>query len=487
MVFAISALHPDVLARVLSEQNPWHGSGQVPATLAPPVERSLAGVLERDLQRRSPRRYHLVLGPRRVGKTTAMYQAVRRLLESGLPPQRLWWLRLDHPLLMRVPLDELVRAVVDLSRARPDQPVVLLLDELVYAADWDLWLKTFYDEQWPIALAGTSSATAALRERRLESGVGRWTERYLAPYLLPEYLELVGEGRHLPVAATLAETLEQTVEQPPELAGVARRRMQLLLTGGFPELLTTTAGDRDDEARLLESQAILRSDAVERAIYKDIPQSFGVDNPLALERLLYILADQTAGLLSPTRLAQQMDSISQPTLDRYISYLERAFMLFTLPNYSGSESARQRRGRKLYFVDVAVRNAALQRGIAPLTDSIEMGALLETQAAAHLHSLAARAGPRLYHWRDGSDEVDLVYDQPDHPLAFEIASSRRHGLRGLQRFAEGHPRFAGRCWLVAQDAPAVTPRQSPDGIGRLPLDLFLLAVGTQAEQALIST
>jgi hypothetical protein len=50
--------------------------------------------------------------------------------------------------------------------------------------------------------------------------------------------------------------------------------------------------------------------------------------------------------------------------------------------YSGGEAQRQRRGRKLYFVNGAVRNAALHRGLAPLSDRGEMGLLLENLAAS---------------------------------------------------------------------------------------------------------
>jgi uncharacterized protein len=57
-----------------------------------------------------------------------------------------------------------------------------------------------------------------------------------------------------------------------------------------------------------------------------------------------------------------LDNLSQPTLDRYVSYLEQTFLVFRLTNYSGNESSIQKRGRKTYFHDGAVRNAALQRG-----------------------------------------------------------------------------------------------------------------------------
>ena len=488
--------------RVLVEQNPWQVSGEAPEEWAPPVERRLAALLADDLLDTESNRFQLVLGPRRVGKTTCLYQAVRRLLARGVAPQGIWWFRLDHPLLTPLNLGELVDPVR--RAARPDAPAFVFLDELTYARDWDLWLKTFRDERWPIRLAGTSSATAALRERRLESGVGRWEEQYLAPYLFGEFLALVEADVPLTVEATLAETLAANVADPPDLTGLPSLRRWFLLSGGFPELLTRFATDtrasssetrsglppttapppgRDEASTLLRSQRTLRSDAVERSIYKDIPQAFGIDNPMMLERLLYTLAGRVTGRLSPQHLCQELDGLSQPTFDRYLSYLERAFLVFMLPNYSGREGTVQRRGRRIYFVDGAVRNAALQRGVGPLTDAEEMGLLFENMAAGHLHALARQTQVRLYHWREGRHEVDLVYDHPEHPLAFEIASSVRHSTAGLQRFVERFPRFRGRCHLVSPDAPAAPPDRRA-GIGLLPLDLLLLAASRQADRAL---
>ena len=333
---------PEDLLRVFNEQNPWHLSGQVPASLAPPIERPLGQLLWKRLIHDAPRRFQLILGPRRVGKTTVLYQTVRHLLGDRIQPSRVWWLRLDHPLLLQQSLGDLVRMIVTTAGASEERPVYLMLDEVVYAKDWDLWLKTFYDERWPVRVAATSSATAALRGRRLESGVGRWEEQHLTPYLIPEFLELSRTPiAPTPAGATLRETIHGLPRQGlgPEID--AARRL-LTLTGGFPELLTSVwASDQDLGDVLLRSQQVLRDDAVERTLYKDIPQSFGVDNPMMLERLLYVLAGQMAGVLKPSNITSDL-GISQPTFDRYLSYLEQAFLVFTLPNYSGSESSVQR-------------------------------------------------------------------------------------------------------------------------------------------------
>lgn len=472
------------LNQALFDQNPWFEDGRIPEALAPSTERALASNLWKRVSRDEPRRYQLILGPRRVGKTTAMYQTVKRLVAAGVDPERLWWFRLDHPLLLQYSLDELVRLALGVVKSTAE-PIFVFFDELVYADDWDLWLKTFYDQRYPIHVVATSSATAALRGRRLESGVGRWEEQFLMPYLFTEFLDLTDRQVTVPTEPSLGETIETAIRERHSVGNLAETRRTFALIGGFPELLLRDGPvDAPDPAsRLLESQRVLRGDAIERAVYKDIPQSFGVDNPMALERLLYTLAGQVTGVMSPKHICGQL-GIAQPTFDRYVSYLERAFLIFTLSNYSNRESSVQRRGRKLCFVDGAVRNAALQRGLAPLRNPAELGVLLENLAASHLHALALQTQVRLYYWRDGKYEVDLVYDHPDQPVAVEVASSVNHPRSGLTAFAERFPRFVGRCFLVAPDAQALPPAKGRNGVGTLPLDLFLVLVGRQAERAL---
>ncbi len=480
---------PDDFVQVFHEQNPWLRYGSVPLSLAPEKERPFAQLLWKRLLKNHPSRFQLVLGPRRVGKTTVLYQTVRALLEHGVPTTRIWWLRMDHPLLLQADLGDLVRAVLSSSKATSDNPTFLMLDELVYAKSWDLWMKTFYDEQWPVRIAATSSSTSALRERRHESGVGRWEEHHLMPFLFGEFLDLVGKPQPVDLGNTLADTLRRlpSGQQPrPELE---KMRQLFLLVGGFPELLTPLSPNPEtwDESRaaelMLKSQHVLRRDAIERTVYKDIPQSFGVSNPMLLERLLYVLAGQMTGMLSPSSISSDL-GIAQPTFDRYLSYLDRAFLVFTLTNYAGTEATIQRRGRKLYFVDSAVRNAALQRGIAPLFDPQELGFLLENLVATSLRTLAVQAMVRLHHWRSGHDEVDLIYDDPQQALAFEIASSTHHSRRGLHALIEQHGRFRGHSYLVAPQAAVIHPTDTGSGIGTLPLDTFLMAVSAQAQQDL---
>lgn len=469
---------------ILIGQSPWLETGEVPSLLAPPVQRPLATLLHRSITRTDLRRFQMILGPRRVGKTTVMYQVAAALLASGIDRERLRWIRLDHPTLMLRSLGDLFRDWCLLPGATLERPTFVFLDELAYAERWDLWLKTAYDERWPVQIMGSSSSTAALRNRRSESGVGRWEEQYLGPYLFTEYLELRHRRPKVSAESTLAATLSAIIAARLAPASFAAERRRLLLIGGFPELLNAQPSE-DELTDLVRAQHVVRSDAVVTALYKDIPQAFNVADPIRLERLLYVLAGQMAGLLSPQSIGADLQ-ISVPTIENYLSYLQHAFLIFTLPNYAPAEETIQRRGRKVYFVDGAVRNAALQRGPAPLNDSGEMGRLLENAIAAHLYSLSQQSGMRLYHWRDGRTEVDLIYDEHEAPLALEIAASPRHSAAGLKALINRFPRFRGRCYLVAPEAVSIDAASTESGIGRLTVDELLIAAGLQAHRALQS-
>ena len=79
-----------------------------------------------------------------------------------------------------------------------------------------------------------------------------------------------------------------------------------------------------------------------------------------------------------------------------------------------------------------------------------------------------------------------MYDEPDAPLALEVASSPSHSTRGLVRFRDAFPRFQGGCWLIHPGARVRRPSEDPEGIGRYPLERFLFGVGRIAEGALLA-
>ncbi len=515
-----------LIKSIIVEQNPWWKNHSVPNYLAPPTERPLAKHLWKYILSPKLKRHLIILGPRRVGKTTVMYQTVQHLLKNQIPPDKIQWVRLDHPLLMPLDLGSIAKEAIKLSNATKEKPLYLFLDELVYAEKWEHWLKTFYDEHWPVHIIASSSATAALQKGK-ESGVGRWEEFHLTPYLLTELLQLYEKDINFPSykkTQCLYNTIESLSKSLPHTQFNFENERKLLISlGGFPEFLAEKKRQDEFHAEFTEkissklnksqdnkpsilitvsnpfsqlqrdfensffqkAQQTLRSDAIERAIYKDIPQSYRIDSPLNLERLLYVLAGQITGLLSPKGISQDISQISTLTLERYVNYLIQTYLIFTLPNYDKNERDVQRRQRKTYFVDVAIRNAALLKEKDQIfNEPAELGKIQENLVASHLHHLGKQSSIRLYHWKRGKHEVDLVYDDPNQPLAFEIGTSKNHPQSGLKKFLKENPKFQKGVYYVAPDLQFLSPKDSSSGIGELPLDLLLLAIGLQQDKTL---
>lgn len=387
-------------------------------------------------------------------------------------------MRMDHPLFLQMQLGPLIKSLIEHEKATMEDPLYLFLDEVNYAPQWDLWLKTFFDERWPLRIVATSSSVAALRNRSVESGIGRWSEQFLTPYNFLEYRKLVrGKEALSQGSLSLSDCIENAMDAYAGKESFASEVMLYMLVGGFPEIILNDLNPDDIEGSMLRSQQTLRTEAVQRVTGMDLPQVFHVQQPIEMERLLYLLAGNMCGLMNISKMCSSL-AISQSTVKQYVDYLEKAFLIFTLPTYSRSEDSVQRRGRKVYFVDGAVRNAALQRGIAPASDPGERGWLVENVVASHLHALSLQSGHRLFHWREGTNEVDFVYEDHQDKLAFEVSGGASHHLKGINAFKSKYPEFSDKCYLIsAQSDGMESPTANRQGVGRIPLHIFLIAVG----------
>lgn len=492
----------------LSGLNPWHETGVIGRDRVPPVERRLAQLLWRRMLGEGLRRYQVIQGPRRVGKSTVLAQTVRRLLGEGVEPRRIWWLQMDNPDVKRHNLRAVMEHVIAASGAGPERRAYVMIDEIARAEQWDLWLKTFYDAHWPVEVLATASSIEKLRGAHLESGIGRWDEQSLLPCSFSEFIELCPlQTAHIPpptpaAAQRFSETLEALAPAAYASRELDDARHIVMLIGGWPDLLLQTRAELDAQAQdpptgpaadrayfedtfadnVRRAQERLRNEVVDRVIFRDIQESVDVDNPARLRDLLHVLAGQVSGVMSPEKISRNL-GVSQPTVRRYSELLGDSYLIFALPNYSENEQATRRRGRKMYFWDTAVRNAVLLRATTPLSRPAEYGQLLENLAASALRALGETTSTRVCYWRRGPHEVDLVYHDRNDPVAFEIAASARHSRAGLRALAAAHSEFAGRCHLVAPDADLIAPGHSQDGVGTIPFNAFMLAVGAQIQLA----
>jgi predicted AAA+ superfamily ATPase len=55
---------------------------------------------------------------------------------------------------MRFDLGDLISVVSKLPYVTSEAPAYLFLDEVTYARDWALWLKSAYDDRKPVRIIG---------------------------------------------------------------------------------------------------------------------------------------------------------------------------------------------------------------------------------------------------------------------------------------------------------------------------------------------
>jgi DNA-binding transcriptional ArsR family regulator len=387
------------------------------------------------------------------GRTTALIGIGRRLALEGVPPERLGWAELGHPLWADVTARDLLAAFSDLGG-----PTALVLDDV--PIDQLTWIERY---RGPVRVFATTSQRA--------DGV-----RALPPWTLWHAARSWGLVAPEPRGASPADLIEATFRGHDQSDTLRDPLRTYLTLGGFPALL---AGDGELGPRVVAAQHAHRAWVLDPTLYRRIPRDAGVREPHQLDRLLTALGDTPGALLSPTHLGAQL-GVTQPTLDKHLAALDAAGLVVQLPAWSPDGKAR---GRRVFLADGALRGATRLLGARLLTDPDEVAHLLVHAIVSHAVAWADAAGVTIGHWRSGRNEVDLVIDHPEHPVALQLDASRRASFDGLYALADAHPRFKDRLWVLLHRAPPTHPAHHPTGIGRLPTVPFLATLGAVADVA----
>ena len=179
-MISLEAIHMAIttkegILKVISAYNPWWKTGVVNPKLSRTYKRIAFYEAMKRIDQTNLRRTVVLTGTRRVGKTTIQYQMIEALLAKGIPPQKIVFISMDHPMLKLSGFNEILECYHENVYA--EQDVYYFFDEVQYAQDWDKWLKTIYDMQPDTQVIATGSASPALIKGNQESGAGRWSVR----------------------------------------------------------------------------------------------------------------------------------------------------------------------------------------------------------------------------------------------------------------------------------------------------------------------
>ena len=421
------------------------------------------------------RRTVVLTGTRRVGKTTIQYQMIEALLQSGVPPQKIVFISMDHPMLKLSAMNEILECYHE--NIYPEQDVYYFFDEIQYAQDWDKWLKTIYDMQPDTKMVATGSASPVLIKGSQESGAGRWSAIQVPTLSFYEYCELLNVDRpdlpdNLKITPLVYKTQQERTQIMLQLSKVQNHFNRYLQVGGFPEL---ALADND-----ILAQQIMREDVVDKVLKRDLPSLYKIRNATELERIFLYLCNVSSEIVSIEAIAKELNGVSRPTVENYIEYLESANLIYqSWPVNMGGKKVLKA-SPKIYIADAAIRNAVLMDD-SMLSDPVEMGKVVETAVYKHVAAFYYQQAASVGYYRGGKrgKEVDVVV---------EYANSRNILIEVKYREGAPIPDDSAIVELSGEAAASIVVTKTADDFGvhntksgkdliRIPAFAFLYLLG----------
>lgn len=430
---------------VIREQNPWWVSGTVPPDLVGSVRRvHYEHIIEHLL---SQREALLLEGPRRVGKTTLIYQTIDRLLNS-VKPDHILYVSVDDPYLNKETLFKDIQNYLEDSVAKQDlrntqETFYIFLDEVTALENWELYVKRYYDLGFPFRFVCTSSAAAFLKKRSRESLAGRISAIQVHPFCLSEVIRLRGMEESLTKAHSrlrdiwaafyrdfhVGQLHAELQEVEREFGAILLDEIPLrlyLLEGGFPEYILAKS-ERYKDRYFLES-------VVDRTLFHDIGPVFGTTDLNLLQRL-FLYSNNLSGALMNIAEASRNLGAPYSTVASYLRCLGAAGLLHFLPKFATSVEAEARSLERVYAIDPGLYLSLARVRSTDLDRTGGWGCLAEISVLAELKRHGVRD---IHYWRARDHEVDFVVRNGSTLLAIEVKFRtdplNRDGLRGLEHF-----------------------------------------------------
>jgi uncharacterized protein len=381
-----------------------------------------------------------VIGMRRAGKTSLLWQIIAQQLALGTPREALVYFSFEDERLAgmgAIDLQVLIEEYYKLYPERRDsKKTVFFLDEIQLVPGWEAFVRRVLDtETLSLYLSGSS---AKLLSREIASSMrGRALEAVVTPFSFREML------RHHDALPT-KESAHWTKAQRSMLY---QRLVQYLAHGGFPEVQSLLAlQDTRERLELLKTY-------VDVVLLRDVIERHNVSQPQVLRWLVQQLLGNAAGAFSVNKFFNDLKSrgvaVGKERLHEYLAHLEDTFLITSVSIATESERRRQVNPRKSYPVDT---------GLSALFDQIgkpNTGHALETVV---LHECLRRGAQVAYVRTAGGYEVDFLVTRYDGKQTLiqvcadiNEAQTFERETRALIAAQQDYP--AAQCLLITLEQP----------------------------------
>ena len=480
----MAIVNDEQVMKVLRQYNPWWRTPSAIKEESKPQKRLAYYEALKTLTHKSIRRFAVLSGMRRVGKTTILYQIIDHLIDKGVNPRNILYATFDNPILKLVNVENVLsiyEAMYPITGTR-----YILFDEVQYTDNWELWMKVIYDSRKDIRLIATGSASPVLEKGSADSGTGRWSVLKLPTMSFYEYCKLL--DLELPIIPDDLRLSELKNMNPAQLGDLFDKFTPLqkhfnryLVIGGFPELVLS-----DDD---VYAQRMLREDVVDKVIKRDVLSLFNIRSPLLMEKLFLYLCMNSTEIFNATTAAKELENTSIATMESYIKALEMSNLIYLAkPMDVGSKGALKGKP-KIFIADAAIRNAVLMIDDV-LSDEKELGAMVETAVYKHMVSFYHGSPASLGYFRKAKDnqkEVDVVVELPRQKILCEVKYRNNFHIAATDAIVElcqDEKSKVTDAFLVTKrlDDFGVTKHETMIPILRVPATAFLYILGkTEAE------
>lgn len=319
----------------------------------------------------------VLIGSRRSGKSTILFQIMDALAKEKIPEQAMLHLNFEEPKLIPFLTLKGLDDIYDTYREHifPLGKAYLFLDEIQNIPGWERWVRARSEtENVKFFITGSS---AKLMSREIATLLtGRHLSFEITPLSFREFLkfkQIMLPKSRLPISA------------PPSIRQALN---DFQFWGGFPAV--TLAATNEHKQNIL-------TEYFDDILYKDIVLRHNIRDAVLLRNLAVHLLTQTGKLLSFQRIANTFQ-ISSDSATSYCRHLQESFMIELLPFFSLKASIRQRHPQKIQATDLGLRNAV------SLAHSADEGRLIESIV---YHSLRRRFAENVFYW-SGNNEIDFI-------------------------------------------------------------------------------
>ncbi|MEJ5362890.1 MAG: ATP-binding protein [Spirochaetota bacterium] len=302
----------------------------------------------------------IIIGPRRSGKSFLGIHYLNECKNYG-------YLNFDDERLLSIEnYDDFINAL----DAEYGNPEILLFDEIQNLKNWELFVNRLHRNGRNIIITGSNSK------------------------LLSKELSTHLTGRHLPIIVFPFSFME-FIDFNNHIQTESEKKMKLLdysVYGGFPEPLIKKIDIKDYLRTLFDS-----------IIYKDIIKRYNIRYPSAIDDLSLYLIGNCGKEYSFKTLAYITKIKNIKTIEKYIEYLEEAFIFFRVKRFSFKIKEQLSYNKKIYCID----NGLIYAKDASFTKNT--GFLLENIVAIALKKKELLGDIKFYFWKNQQqEEVDFV-------------------------------------------------------------------------------